>query len=100
MTERIQVKETTQYCGDFSGKLEHIIMMLQDFKNEGEWEGIQVEYDYYDCPRYSLYKYRPETDEEYETRMKELKKQEEKELKAKDRRRKEYEKLKKEFEDT
>ncbi len=98
MTERIQVKETVVYSGDFAGKLEHIIAMLQDWKNEGEWEGIQVEYDYYDCPRYSLYKHRPETDEEYETRMKELEKKKAAELKSKERRRKEYEKLKKEFE--
>jgi Tfp pilus assembly ATPase PilU len=94
---RIQVKETTlidRYI--FEGKLEEIIEMLQDWKNEGEWEGIVIDYD--DETSYQLYKHREETDKEYDRRMKEMQKAEN--LKAKERRRKEYEKLKKEFEDT
>jgi 23S rRNA G2069 N7-methylase RlmK/C1962 C5-methylase RlmI len=97
---RIQVRETTlvdRYS--FEGKLEEIIEMLQDWKNEGEWEGIVIDY-YDDETSYQLYKHRPETDKEYDKRMKEIEKQKAEKLKAKERRRKEYEKLKKEFEDT
>jgi hypothetical protein len=93
---RIQVKETTlidSYI--FEGKLEEIIEMLQDWKNEGEWEGIEHDHE---VPY--LYKHREETDKEYDRRMKLLEKEKAENLKAKERRRKEYEKLKKEFEDT
>ena len=101
MTERIQVKETKQYWGDFEGSLESIISDLQSALNNG-WEGIDIEYerDYGDCHDHEvpyLYKHRPETDKEYAKRMKLLEKLKENDLKAKERRRKEYEKLKKEF---
>ena len=99
MTNRIQVKETEQYWGEFEGSLVNIIADLQSKLDEG-WVGIDIEYhgDYrhYNKVPY-LYKYRPETDKEYAKRMKELKKKKEEELRAKERRRKEYEKLKKEF---
>ena len=101
--KRIQIEETVKYLGDFYGPLEHIISDLQSRLDEG-WEGMTVEYerDYYECDDhkvYYLYRHRPETDKEYEKRMKELEKKKEEELKAKERRRKEYEKLKKEFGD-
>lgn len=101
--KRIQVKETKKYWEDFEGSLESIIFVLQSELDEG-WEGMTVEYerDYYECEDhkvYYLYRHRPETDKEYEKRMKELEKEKEEELKAKERRRKEYEKLKKEFGD-
>jgi retron-type reverse transcriptase len=99
--KRIQVKETTIIDAPFDGKLKDIIAQLQDWMNEGEWEGIESEYcqDYGD--EYYLYKFREENDQEYEKRMKELEKQKAQELKTKEKRRKEYEKLKKEFgEDT
>ena len=104
MTNRIQVKETQRYYGDFEGSLESIISSFQSKLNAG-WEGIETEYerDYGDCHDhevYYLYKHRPETDKEYEKRMKLLEKEKAKKLKAKERRRKEYEKLKKEFGDT
>jgi hypothetical protein len=100
MTDRIQVKETTQIFEDsFEGTLENIIEMLQDWKNEGEWEGIVIDYDD-DETRYLLYTHREETDKEYDKRMKLLEKEKAEKVKAKERRRKEYEKLKKEFEDT
>ena len=102
MTARIQVKETQRYWKDFEGSLESIISSLQSDLDEG-WEGIEMEYerDYGDDHEvHYLYKHRPETDKEYAKRMKELEKKKEKELTVKDRRRKEYEKLKKEFEDT
>lgn len=100
MTERIQVKETKQYWGDFEGSLESIISDLQSALNNG-WEGIDAEYNYNygdGYKEYYLYKHRPETDKEYAKRMKLLEKLKENDLKAKERRRKEYEKLKKEFE--
>ena len=104
MTNRIQVKETEKYYGDFEGSLESIISQLQSELDAG-WEGIETEYerDYGDCHDHEvpyLYKHREETDKEYDKRMKLLEKEKEEKLKAKERRRKEYEKLKKEFEDT
>ena len=103
MTARIQVKETEKYYGDFDGSLESIISQLQSELDAG-WEGIETEYerDYGDCHDHEvfyLYKHRPETDKEYEKRMKLLEKEKAEKLKAKERRRKEYEKLKKEFGD-
>ena len=104
MTNRIQVKETEKYYGDFEGSLESIIYQLQSELDAG-WEGIETKYerDYGDCHDHEvpyLYKHRPETDKEYEKRMKLLEKEKADKLKAKERRRKEYEKLRKEFEDT
>ena len=94
---KIKVKETTSIDSySFEGKLEEIIEMLQDWKNEGKWEGIEIDY-YEEGNNYQLYKHREETDKEYEKRMKEREKKKAAELKAKERRRKEYEKLKKEF---
>ena len=103
MTNRIQVKETEKYYGDFDGSLESIISQLQSELDAG-WEGIETEYerDYGDCHDHEvfyLYKHREETDKEYDKRMKLLEKEKAEKLKAKERRRKEYEKLKKEFED-
>jgi hypothetical protein len=103
MTNRIQVKETEKYYGDFDGSLESIISQLQSELDEG-WEGIETKYerDYGDCHDHEvpyLYKHREENDKEYEKRMKLLEKEKAEKLKAKERRRKEYEKLKKEFGD-
>ena len=99
MTNRIQVKETKKYYGDFEGSLESIISSLQSELDEG-WEGIDIEYEGHDgYQEYYLYKHRPENDKEYEKRMKLLEKEKAEKLKAKERRRKEYEKLKKEFDD-
>ena len=98
---RIQVRETKSIDSySFDGNLEDIIEMLQDWKNEGYWEGIEIEYDYENGNSYQLYKHCEETDKEYDKRMRLLEKEKSEKLKAKERRRKEYEKLKKEFEDT
>ena len=98
---RIQVKETKSIDSySFDGNLEDIIEMLQDWKNEGYWEGSEIEYDYENGNSYQLYKHCEETDKEYDKRMRLLEKEKSEKLKAKERRRKEYEKLKKEFEDT
>ena len=98
---RIQVKETKSIDSySFDGNLEDIIEMLQDWKNEGYWEGIEIEYDYENGNSYQLYKHCEETDKEYDKRMRLLEKEKSEKLKAKERRRKEYEKLRKEFEDT
>ena len=99
MTNRIQVKETEKYYGDFEGSLESIISQLQSELDAG-WEGIDIEYESHDgYQEYYVYKHREETDKEYEKRMKLLEKEKAEKLKAKERRRKEYEKLKKEFGD-
>ena len=98
---RIQVKETKSIDSySFDGNLEDIIEMLQDWKNEGNWEGVEIEYDYENGNSYQLYKHCEETDKEYDKRMRLLEKEKSEKIKAKERRRKEYEKLKKEFEDT
>ena len=97
---KIKVKETSGIeLYHFEGSLEDVIAMLQDFKNEGEWEGIELD-EYYESCSYQLYKHREETDKEYDKRMKLLEKEKAEKVKAKERRRKEYEKLRKEFEDT
>ena len=92
-------KETAIIDAPFTGKFEDIISQLQDFKNEGKWEGIELD-EYYESCSYQLYKHREETDKEYDKRMKLLEKEKAEKVKAKERRRKEYEKLRKEFEDT
>ena len=103
MTKKIQVKETKRYWGDFEGSLESIISQLQSELDEG-WEGIETEYerDYGDCHDHEvfyLYKHRLETDKEYEKRMKLLEEENRKKVKEKEKRRIQYEMLKKEFGD-
>lgn len=72
MTNRIQVKETNLVgVYSFEGTLENIIAMLQDWKEEGKWEGIDLGY-YDDELLYHLYRHRPETDKEYEKLKKEF----------------------------
>jgi hypothetical protein len=97
---RIQVKETERYCESyFEDSLENIISELQSQLDKG-WEGIEMGSDQWtvDHEVFYLYKHRPENDKEYEFRMKALEYEEKSKLKAKEHRRKEYEKLKKEFE--
>jgi len=51
-------KETAIIDAPFTGKLEYIISQLQDWKNEGEWEGIEMWHDEdYGGDVYQLYKY-------------------------------------------
>ena len=100
-SERIRVKETQKYWGGLEGSLESIIHSLQGELDAG-WEGVEKEYerDYGAfCPHtvYYLYKHRLETDKEYEKRMKGLEKKKAAKLDAKERRRKQYEKLREEF---
>jgi hypothetical protein len=69
---RIKVKETTRYW-DEEGSLKEIISSLQRYLEEG-WEGLEIEYerDYGDCEARQvpyLYRYREETDKEYEKRV-------------------------------
>jgi len=102
--KRIKVKETKRYWGEFEGTFESIIFSLQAELDAG-WEGIEEKQEMYsDCYVPYLYKFREETDKEYEKRMKLLKKEKAQKLKEREqkkkRRRKEYEKLKKEFGDT
>ena len=74
---RIKVKETKRHWHE-EGSLEGIISSLQIDLEEG-WEGIEIEYerDYGDCDAHRvpyLYKYREETDKEYEKRVEQLNK--------------------------
>ena len=85
--KRIQVKETQKYYGDFEGTLESIIASLQSELDAG-WEGIESEYEWdYGGEKYIeyyLYKFREETDKEYEKRMKQLEKEKAVKAKAKE----------------
>jgi len=97
--KRIQVKETAEVdASNFTGKLEHLIAQLQDWMNEGEWEGIEEYYDGgYDLSSpiveyYRLYKFREENDQEYEKRVKQLEKEKEENAKAKERKLKQLKK--------
>ena len=90
---RIQVIETESIDSySFEGKLESIIDMLQDWKEEGEWEGIEIEYDYENGNSYQLYKHREETDKEYDKRMKQLENEKAEKVKAKERKLKQLKK--------
>ena len=89
---KIKVKETTSIDSySFEGKLEEIIEMLQDWKNEGKWEGIEIDY-YEEGNNYQLYKHREETDKEYDKRMKLLEKEKAEKVKAKERKLKQLKK--------
>jgi hypothetical protein len=86
---KIKVKETQRYWGDFDGPLESIIASLQADLDAG-WEGLEDDYeqDYGDCHPskvYYLYKHREETDKEYDKRMKLLEKEKAEKVKAKER---------------
>ena len=90
---RIQVRETKSIDSySFDGNLEDIIEMLQDWKNEGYWEGIEIEYDYENGNSYQLYKHCEETDKEYDKRMRVIEKQKAEEVKAKERKLKQLKK--------
>lgn len=89
---KIKVKETYGIeLYQFDGKLEDIIAMLQDWKEEGKWEGIELD-EYYESCSYQLYKHREETDKEYEKRMKLLEKEKAEKAKAKERKLKQLKK--------
>jgi hypothetical protein len=91
-TNKIKVKETQKYWGDFDGTLESIIVALQAELDAG-WEGIEIEYGHYGDPdEYYLYKHREETDKEYEKRMKQLEKEKAEKVKAKERKLKQLKK--------
>ena len=95
-TNKIKVKETQRYWGDFESSLVSIISSLQAELDAG-WEGIEIEYErnYGDCHDQEvpyLYKFREETDKEYEKRMKQLEKEKEEKAKAKERKLKQLKK--------
>ena len=83
--KRIQVKETQKYWGDFEGTLESLIASLQAELDAG-WVGLEIEYGGWDndSNEYYLYKFREETDKEYEKRMKQLEKEKAEKAKAKE----------------
>ena len=84
-TNKIKVKETVEVdLYQFEGSLEDIIAMLQDWKEECKWEGIELD-EYYESCSYKLYKHREETDKEYDKRMKLLEKEKAEKVKAKER---------------
>lgn len=85
MDRLTKIKEVQPLDFDFEGKIVDIIEKLQFLIDNG-WESIRDSYGYHE-----IVKYRLETDAEYAARMKKLDA-------AKEKRRKQYEKLKEEFE--
>jgi hypothetical protein len=89
-SDKIMVKETlTLDERILENNLEDVINSLRYYQSQG-WEGLRANY----CGDYighELYKERPETDAEYNSRLKS-------EKLSKERRRQKYEELKKEFE--
>jgi hypothetical protein len=87
-------------CGTFvtgyDQTLREYIEYIEELIEEG-WEGIEIKHDYYNeypC----LYKTRYETDAECKARLEQEEKDRMKKIKAEERKRRQYEKLKKEFE--
>ena len=88
--DRIMVKETLDVDErTLASNLQDVIDSLKYYQSQG-WEGLEINY-YGDSVGYELYKERPETDTEYNSRLKS-------EKLSKERRRQKYEELKKEFE--
>ena len=98
MTDRIIVKEQKAIrCDDFLNKtFREIIEVLNKYEDAG-WHGIVYAVDY-DTIDFYLYKHRLENDDEYNRRLNELAEEEIKSTRNKEKRRRMYEKLKKEFE--
>ncbi len=100
MKMKRQVKEYSYEISyyDLDNTLDEVIESLLTYKKEG-WVGFDVVQDRYSDNKYlKLYKFREETDEEYQERLKveeEIKIDSEKQ---KEKRRLQYEQLKKEFE--
>jgi hypothetical protein len=93
---KIKVKETQRYYGDFEDfLLESMIASLQADLDAG-WEGIESDYEYgYYGEKsivYYIYKHREETDKEYDKRMKLLEKEKAEKVKAKERKLKQLKK--------
>lgn len=98
MEKRILVKETNEIDLEiFTGKFKDLLVLIQEFIDK-KWEGMELSRSY-EYSEFIIYRYREENDEEYQTRIEKLKKQKIYEEKAKERRRKQYELLRKEFED-
>lgn len=90
MKDKIKKTETLiLYDEFFEGTFDILIERLAGLQKEG-WHGVEALYNY-ESTRYQLYKERWETDEEYKLRKA-------KDISAKEKRRKRYEELKKEFE--
>jgi hypothetical protein len=97
--KKIKVLEEKQIY--LTGTIESAISTLHSYKEEG-WENIEItktcyEYDPNEYPVCIISKYRPETDKEYEKRMEaeDITKEAQKERDLK-----EYERLKKKFENS
>ena len=93
MTEpRIKVKETTEVWFEFEGTIDEIISILQECKEKG-YEGVDAVSRGYDgAVDYYFYKFREETDKEYEKRLKQLEKEKAEKAKAKERKLKQLKK--------
>lgn len=95
-----QVKEHSYEISyyDLDDTLDKVIEGLLKYKKEG-WVGFDVVQDKYSDNKYlKLYKFREETDEEYQKRLKEEEENKIDSEKQKEKRRLQYEQLKKEFE--
>ena len=83
---------------EYNQTLNEYIDYIKELINEG-WEGIEmVPRGYDNCYYPFLYKTRMETDVESQARLELAEKEQKKKIKAAERKRRQYEKLKKEFE--
>ena len=89
-----EIKLAEEETLDLEGDLKDTIMMLCRLLSNG-FSRIDYEYDYTDTKKWVAYKYREETDEEYEKRIKKEEKEKQEKLESEKRL---YEQLKKKFE--
>ena len=102
--EKIHVKKSKEITFDFlEGSLENIKTYIEGLMDEG-WETASIDYNFSDGDSLILYADREETDEEFARRLKEWEiykdYEKQRKLKQQEEELKEYERLKKKFEQT
>lgn len=100
MSDKLQVKEYSDFdiSDEFEGSFEEVQSMIKSYQSFG-WMGIEFDrYGYDGGKDLRLYKFREETDEEYQKRLEEVERTRITAEKEREERRIQYERLKKEFE--
>ena len=96
--KRIRDYDYAMFEVEYTQTLNEYMDYIKELINEG-WEGIELLPQRYDYELYPfLYKTRMETDVEFQARLELAEKEQKKKDKAEERKRRQYEKLKKEFE--
>jgi hypothetical protein len=73
-TPRTKVREVKDVAYQaFDGKIGHIVAILNNLRDEGGWEGIEVKNVYWNTgAAYQVYRFRQENDKEYGDRLRRL----------------------------